>query len=352
MVHLSLAIFYKDSEKELIYNLPSALDKLNKLKSLKIKRLSYHGNININIQKEILDKLDILKIKEVNWIIEDNETFHFKTIKELHYKIHKFPKKYIDHKKYFFKEFLKGNISWEKLNKLKITSPFTDLKDIIKNDDEYWINDEIIVFFINAYLRDGYGYEKSTSEFFQFFFNFILNFQNIHINTKKTCKNIEEFILKIYDSNFFAGNSYQRENIIYERKRKNANLNIGPMLLGNDATEESPLQYLNLDIIIIHPSLDSFIIAEQLKINKAIYEKYKNIEKLLENNCDNNKRDNILFNLNNDRRLISKKIENFEKNENDESYFEKNISRIKNESLNLEFNKICDLNFSVHKFPI
>ena len=129
------------------------------------------------------------------------------------------------------------------------------------------------------------------------FFNFILNFQNIHINTKKTCKNIEEFIVKIYDSNFFAGNSYQRENIVYERKGKNANLNIGPMLLGNDATEESPLQYLNLDIIIIHPSLDSFIIAEQLKINKAIYEKYKNIEKLLENNCDNNKRDNILFNL-------------------------------------------------------
>ena len=57
--HLCLGIFYEDSEKELIYNLPNELNKLNKLKSLKIKRLSYHGNINVNIKREILDKLDV-----------------------------------------------------------------------------------------------------------------------------------------------------------------------------------------------------------------------------------------------------------------------------------------------------
>ena len=71
----------------------------------------------------------------MNWIIEGNESFYFKNIKEFHYKIRKFPKKYIDHKKYFFKEFLKGNVRWEKLDKLKITSPFSDLEDIIKNND-------------------------------------------------------------------------------------------------------------------------------------------------------------------------------------------------------------------------
>ena len=360
--HLCLGIFYEDSEKELIYNLPNELNKLNKLKSLKIKRLSYHGNINVNIKREILDKLDVLAIKEVNWIIEDNESFYFKNIKEFHYKIRKFPKKYIDHKKYFFKEFLKGNVRWEKLDKLKITSPFSDLEDIIKNNDEYWINDEIIVFYKNADIREGYGYEKSTSEFFKYFFNFILHFQNIHVKTKKSCKNIEEFILKIFDSDYFAGNSFQRDNIVYERKGKNANINIGRMLLGCDATEESPLQYLNLDSIIIDPSLDSFtmdgftlkelkylkkFISEHLKINEAIYEKYNNIEKELESNCDNNKKDNTLNNLKKEQELISEKIKNYEKNEkfekNNESYFEESISRIKKEHLNIEFNKIDNL---------
>ena len=357
--HLCLGIFYKDSEKELIYYLPNELNKLNKLKNLKIKRLSYHGNINVNIQREILDKLDVLAIKEVNWVIEDNESFYFKNIKEFHYKIRKFPKKYIDHKKYFFKEFLKGNVRWEKLDKLKITSPFTDLEDIIKNNDEYWINDEIIVFYKNAVIREGYGYEKSTDEFFKYFFNFILHFQNIHVKTKNSCKNIEEFRLKIYDSCFFAGNSFKRDNIVYERKGKNANINIGPMLLGCDATVESPLQYLNLDIIIIDPSLDSFtmdgftlnelkylkkFISEHFKINEAIREKYNNIEKELENNCDNNKKDNTLNNLKKEQELISEKIKNYEKNEkfekNNESYFEKIISKIIKKHLNIEFNKI------------
>jgi len=134
------------------------------------------------------------------------------------------------------------------------------------------------------------------------------------------------------------------------------------MLLGCDATEESPLQYLNLDSIIIDPSLDSFtmdgftlkelkylkkFISEHLKINEAIYEKYNNIEKELESNCDNNKKDNTLNNLKKEQELISEKIKNYEKNEkfekNNESYFEESISRIKKEHLNIEFNKIDNL---------
>ena len=65
------------------------------------------------------------------------------------------------------------------------------------------------------------------------------------------------------------------------------------------------MQYLNLDIIKIDPSLDSFkingftinelkylkrFISEHLKINEAINEKYNNIEKELENDCDNKKK--------------------------------------------------------------
>jgi len=203
-------------------------------------------------------------------------------------------------------------------------------------------------------------YEESTSEFFLYFFNFILNFQNIHIITKQPCKNVEKFTLKIYDTTF-EGNSYKREDIVYERKRKNVNLNIGPFLLGYDARYESPLKYLNLDIIKIDPSLDSFkingftinelkylkrFISEHLKINEAIYKKYNNIEKELENECDNKKKDNILINLEKELNLISQKIENFEKNEKkNESHFEKAISTIKKEHLDIEFHRIKDLLF-------
>lgn len=167
LVYLGLDIFYKESKEALIYNLPNVINKLDKLKSLKIKGKSYHGFLNVYIKREILDKLDVLKIKNVNWIIEDNETLHLKNIKELNFKISKFPEKYIEHKKYFFEEILKGNVIWEKLNKLKITSIFTDLEDIIKNNIEYWINKEIIYFFKIADLREGY--ENSKSQFFFFF---------------------------------------------------------------------------------------------------------------------------------------------------------------------------------------
>ena len=347
LIFLGLGIFYEgDSKEELIYNFPNLLKKLNKLKSLKIKRLGDHGILNVNIQREILDELDVLKMKGVNWIIDENETFHFKNIKELHFNNCNLPEKYIKHKKYFFEELLKGNVSWEKLNKLKITSIYNDLEDIIKNKIDYLINKEIIYFFQIANLREG-SEENSTSVFFQYFFNFILNNQNIYINTKKNCKNIEEFIIKIYDQSFCY--TCYRANIVYERKRKNVDINIGPILHGSEATEESPLQYLNLDSIIIDPSLDSLtmnhftinelkylkkFISEQLKINEEVYKKYKNIYKELENNYNNNKRENILIKLKKDHKLISKKIESFEKN--NESYLEKTISEIKKQSLKEE----------------
>jgi len=181
LVYLGLNILYDGNSKELlIYNFPNTL---NKLKNLRINGINYYGKnliLSVNIGKEILDELNVIKIKEVKWIIEDNETFHLKNIKELYLKNCDFPLKYFEHKKYFFNELLKGNVSWEKLNKLKITSIYTDLKYIIKDNIEEYINKEIINFFKIADLREGY--EESNSEFFQDFFNYIFKNQNIKKN--------------------------------------------------------------------------------------------------------------------------------------------------------------------------
>ena len=55
------------------------------------------------------------------------------------------------------------------------------------------------------------------------------------------------------------------------------------MLLGCDATEESPLQYLNLDSIIIDPSLDSFTMdgftLKELKYLKKFISEHLKIKK-------------------------------------------------------------------------
>ena len=208
--YLGLKILYDyKSEEGLIYNFP------NKLKSLKINGIF---GLNVIIKKEILDELDVLKIKDAYWIIEEDETFHFKNIKELHIKDCDFPFECIEHKKYFFKELLKGNISWEKLSKLKITSILTDLESYIEDNKEDYLNKEIIEFFSIATLRGGLG--SSNYDFYEDFFNFIFKNQNIYIKTNKNCKNIEEFIIKIYDDNPFVCPTCQRENIVYEKKER------------------------------------------------------------------------------------------------------------------------------------
>ena len=261
--YLGLKILHDgNSEEELIYNFPN---KLNKLKSLKI---SGSFELNVNIKKEILDELDVLKIKDVYWIIEEDETFHFKNIKELHIKDCGLPFKYIEHKKYFFKELLKGNISWEKLSKLKITSIFTDLESNIEDNIEDYLNKEIIDFFSIAALREGY--ESPNCEFFEDFFNFIFKNQNMYIKTNKNCKNIEEFIIKIYDSNPFDCPTCERENIIYEKKGKNVNIEVCKGLYEYSGFYESPSPYIDLDSVIIDQSLDSFTI-DNYTINDLKY---------------------------------------------------------------------------------
>lgn len=72
-------------------------------------------------------------------------------------------------------------------------------------------------------------------------------------------------------------------------------------------------------------------IYEQLKINELMYGKYNEIKKELENNNDNNQRKKLLNKMKKDHKLISKKYENFEIN--DENYLEKTISKIKKYSL-------------------
>jgi len=251
--YLGLKILYDyKSEQGLIYNFPN---KLNKLKSLKINGIV---GLNVNIKKEILDELDVLKIKDAYWIIEENETFHFKNIKEIHIKDCGFPFECIEHKKYFFKELLKGNISWEKLSKLKITSIFTDLESDIEDNKEDYLNKEIIKFFSIATLRGGLG--SSNYDFFEDFFNFIFKNQNIYIKTNKNCKNIEEFIIKIYDDNPFDCSACQRGNIVYEKKGKNVNIELCKGLDEYDRLYESPSLYMDLDNVIIDQSLDSFTI--------------------------------------------------------------------------------------------
>ena len=118
LISLDLNIFVKGSNENFNY---SFTNNLNQLKCLKIKIIGNKNNAsNIYINKNILDNLEILNIKDANWYIPDNEFFHFKNIKYLHIKNCFIPEESFSQKKYFFEELLKGNISWEKLEKLKI----------------------------------------------------------------------------------------------------------------------------------------------------------------------------------------------------------------------------------------
>ena len=74
-------------------------------------------------------------------------------------------------KKYIFKEILKGNITWEKLEKLKISTTFNNISEQI----EKFKNEKIIDFLKVSYMRESY--EDASSEFFPLFFDFF--FKNI-----------------------------------------------------------------------------------------------------------------------------------------------------------------------------
>ena len=100
---------------------------------------------------------------------------------------------FTNQKKYFINELIKGNISWENLEKLKISIPYEYNGFKINNP---YINGKFAKFINVVNLRGSYD---SSIDFFQEFFKFIFKNQNKYIKTNKKNKNINEFIIKIHD---------------------------------------------------------------------------------------------------------------------------------------------------------
>jgi len=90
-----------------------------------------------------LDNLEILELKEINWFVQDNESFHFININKLYivYTM-SFNWKFHIKSKYFFEEFLKGNIKWKKLKELEIQMIYGTKPEYNKE----YINKDIIDF--------------------------------------------------------------------------------------------------------------------------------------------------------------------------------------------------------------
>ena len=282
---LDLYILYKDEyDKEISFNFT---DKLNKLKELKINgygitsKRTINYILNICIPKNILDNLENLKIKDAQWWIKENEFYNLINIKKLHLDNCFLPEKYNIQKKYFFDEFLKGNIHLENLKEFKISLLFDSIPELKKD----YINKEIINFIKVANNRENY--EKSTSEFFPIFFKFIFENQLLAIKTNENNKDIENFMIEIYDNE--GCDSCEKKKVSYNKKRKNVNITIEGILYGevflNPYLQESPLKYIDLDKLIIDSCLDSFTIdnlsLEQLKQIKLFsLEHFKKIENL------------------------------------------------------------------------
>ena len=271
LISLDLNIF-ADS-KEFNYNFTN---NLNKLKYLKIKIKENENNdciSDIYINKKTLDNLEILKIKNANLVIPYKESFHFKKIKNLDIKIGCIPKESSNQKKYFYEELLKGNLSWEKLERFKISLCYwCEIED-----KEEFINKEIIDLLKISSLRDSH--DASYTDFFPKFFNYIFENQNICIKTNNSNnKNIEQLIIKIYDDNPCL--SCTMDNIIYDKKGKNVDITVGGRLFDlnrslYDDPEDYPIKFINLENIYLDPSLGSFTIE-----NKTINE-LKSIKKYI-----------------------------------------------------------------------
>lgn len=189
---------------------------------MKIRGYNYINNnfscdsLSVYIKKEILDKLETLKIKKVRWFVLNNEYFHFKNLRNVNIEFFQWNNIInINSKKYFHEEFLNGNISWEKLERLKINIPF-DYERINKSYKNKQIRD-----FINiANLREMYD---SSDEFYQEFFKYIFKNQILYIETNKENKTIDDFIIKIHDD--YGNNcSGYKPTIKYEKKLKIVNI--------------------------------------------------------------------------------------------------------------------------------
>lgn len=94
-----------------------------------------------------------------------NESFHFKNIKELN--INCIPKNNDNNHKYFYNEFIKGDITWENLEKLKLSIPLNEIGEI--NLEEFK-SKEIGHFLKYGRLRNVYD----DSDFFEYFLSLYL----------------------------------------------------------------------------------------------------------------------------------------------------------------------------------
>ena len=258
--HLDLYIIFDDSlEKELIFNIT---EKIYGLKELNIKGSIISSNntycfiLSVYLSKNILDKLEILEIENINWFVKDDETFDFTNITKLHIKNCLLTEEYNTQKKYFFEELLKGNIKWKKLKEFKIEIMF----DKIPKLKEEYINKEIINYIQVSNTRESY--ESSTSQFFHDFFKFIFNNQILLIKTKENNINIDNYIFSIYDRNVCY--TCQKYPVEYQKKGKCVNLIVDGILYGevflSSYLSEPALKYIDLDKFNINPNLDSFTI--------------------------------------------------------------------------------------------
>ena len=336
-------LFDGEREDEIIYNFTN---KLSKLKELRINK--YHLSKKLNdiislyIQKETLNNLKSLEIIDMNWIVEQNESFDFIGLERIYLDNVFFPQRETDGKKYFFKEMLKGNLKWEKLKTMEIYITF----DIIPNEFNEFTNNEIINFLKVARERD---YQEAKSEFYPNFFNFIFSNQNIYIKTNELNKNIENFKLRIYDCNRCS--TCRREDIIYEKKGKNVNISLGRIYGKNicvGCLEESALLYINLDNFMLDPSLDSFTfdhltIDELNKVKQFISNELKKINKY-ETLCKEiGKKANV--DLEKEKNELKIKIESSRNKRNyedidEENYYEKIICKIESYSINSQLNAV------------
>ena len=355
--YLDLFILYKGSlDEELFYNFTN---KLHKLKHLIINGEAIDNDnyiLNIYLKKEIINNLEILKIKNCNWTIQEKESFDLKNIIKLHINNCILPEHNNVQIKYFIKELLNGNVIWEKLEKLKISTYFC----FIPEAKEKFKNEKILDFFKVSSMREEY--EDASSEFFPHFFNFFfknINNQNIFIETHNYNKNIEKFKIKIYD--IIGCGTCQKKPIVYEKIGKNVNITVGGRLYGEpvysyNTIQESPLKYINFDNVKIDPCLDSFtidyhtinelkvikkLIPEEIKKCENIRNKYKKLyeeiinihKKILTSfffNYNENKIENILIELKNKKQLLNNQLKiNYNKIDKKNNY-DKTVSIIKN----------------------
>ena len=335
---LNLFILYHSQKNEHIFEFTYNLEKL---RHLKIRGYIFSYNIfhydllSLYIRKEILDELETIKIKGSRWFVLNNEYFHFKNLKSMNIEFYQCKDIInINSKKYFHEELLNGNISWEKLERLKIKIPF-DKNRINKS----YKNKEIIDFINIANLRKN---NDASFEFFQEFFKFIFKNQILYIKTNKENKDIDDFIIKIHD-NYDVNLLGPKPTIKYEKKLKIVNITLKGILYCSNAfgvPVKSPLSLINLINVKMDPNLNGFFIdnysLEQFKkINEFILSLEKNIEdeqkeyKQISANREIGKKLKIKYinEINDKIWTINKKIELLSKDSKNDT-FEKKLEEI------------------------